>query len=69
MQQQAYPTEPPLGGELPDETRSGSSVSNSDKEDVEDAREDYQEALREGDHSDIEEAREEYQEELEETYD
>jgi hypothetical protein len=69
QQQQAYPTDPPVEGELPDETRSGSSVSGSDKEDVEEARDDYQEAMREGDHSDIEEAREDYEEELEETYD
>jgi hypothetical protein len=59
---------PPMGGELPDETRSGDSVSSSDKEDVEEAREDYQEALKEGSQSDIEEAQEEYQEEYEETY-
>lgn len=75
QQQQAYadpyadPTLAPAAGELPDETHSGSSVASSDKEDVEEAQEDYQEALRDGDHSDIEEAREDYQEEYEETYD
>lgn len=63
------PSAPPLTGDLPDETRSGSSVSGSEKEDVEEAREDYQEELRKGgSQSDIEEAREEYQEEYEETY-
>lgn len=73
MQQQPYqagdPSLPSREDELPDETRSGSSVSGSDKEDVEEAREEYREALEEGDHSDIEEAREEYEEEYEETYD
>lgn len=73
MQQQPYhagdPSLPPLEGDLPDETRSGSSVSGSDKEDVEEARDEYREALEEGDHSDIEEAREEYDEQVEETYD
>lgn len=53
---------------LPDETHDGSSVSSSDKEDVEEAKEDYEEALKSGDKEDIEEAREEYQEEYEETY-
>lgn len=70
MQQQPYQAgDPSLQGELPDETRSGSSVSSSDKEDVEEARDEYREALQEGDHSDIEEAREEYEEQYEETYD
>ncbi|ERF75764.1 hypothetical protein EPUS_01594 [Endocarpon pusillum Z07020] len=72
MQQQPYqagdPSLPSQEDELPDETRSGSSVSGSDKEDVEEAREEYREALEEGDDSDIEEAREEYEEEFEETY-
>lgn len=53
---------------LPDETASGSSVSSSDRESVEEAREDYQHELASGDRSDIEEAREEYEEEVEETY-
>ncbi len=72
QQQQSYPidsTVPPVQGDLPDKTRSGSSVSSSDKEDVEEAREEYQEELRESDHSNIEEAREEYEEQYEETYD
>jgi hypothetical protein len=73
QQQQAYPGDdqsaPPMQGDLPDETHSGSSVSGSDKEDVEEAREDYQEAVKEGSQSDIEEAREEYEEQYEETYD
>lgn len=64
-----YSQQPPAAGALPDETHDGDSVSNSDKEDVEDAQEDYQEALRDGDASDIEEAREDYHEEYEETYD
>jgi hypothetical protein len=73
MQQQPYqgggnPSLPPTGN-LPDEIRSGSSVSSSDKEDVEEARKEYEEALKEGDHSDIEEAREEHEEEVEEAYD
>jgi len=38
---------PPMGGPLPDETRSGSSVSSSDKEDVEEARREYEEAYEE----------------------
>jgi hypothetical protein len=70
--QQQYagdPSAPPLTGELPDETRDGDSVSSGDKEDVEEAREEYQEELREGSQSDIEEAREEYEEQYEETYD
>jgi hypothetical protein len=73
QQHQAYPGDdpsaPPMQGDLPDETRSGSSVSGSDKEDVEEAREEYQEELKEGSQSDIEEAREEYEEQYEETYD
>jgi hypothetical protein len=44
-------------------------VSSSDKEDVEEAREEYQEAVKDGDSaSDVEEAREEYEEQYEETY-
>jgi hypothetical protein len=74
MQQQPYqgggdPSLPPPTGSLQDEIRSGSSVSSSDKEDVEEARKEYEEALKEGDHSDIEEAREKYEEEVEEVYD
>ena len=59
---------PPLHEPLPDETADGSSVSSSDKEDVEEAREDYEKALKSGDREEVEEAREEYQEEYEETY-
>ena len=46
----------------------GNSVSSSDREDVQDARNDYEDALAEGDKSDIEEAREEYEEQYEEVY-
>lgn len=49
---------------LPDETASGHSVSSSDKESVQEAREEYENA----DASDKEEALEEYKEEYEETY-
>lgn len=59
---------PPIQEPLPDETADGSSVSSSDKEDVEEAREDYEDALKSGDKEEVEEAREEYQEEYEETY-
>lgn len=52
-------------GVLPDETRSGSSVSSSDKEDVQEAREEYEDASA----SDKEEALENYEEEYKETYD
>ncbi len=50
---------------LPDETASGHSVSSSDKEDVQEARVEYENASA----SDKEEALEEYQEKYEETYD
>lgn len=66
-----YGTGAPYGSEagppgvLPDETRSGSSVSSSDKEDVQEAREEYENASA----SDKEEAREDYEEEYRETYD
>lgn len=53
---------------LPADDADGDSVSSSDREDVQDARNDYEDALAEGDKSDIEEAREEYEEEYEETY-
>jgi hypothetical protein len=43
-------------------------VSSSDREDVQEARADYEDALAEGDKSDIEEAREEYEEQYEEVY-
>ena len=46
----------------------GNSVSSSDREDVQDARNAYEDALAEGDKSDIEEAREEYEEQYEEVY-
>ena len=36
-----------MGGPLPDETASGSSVSSSDREEVEEAREEYEEAYEE----------------------
>lgn len=55
---------PVLGPEDAD----GNSVSSSDREDVQDARANYEEALAEGDKSDIEEAREEYEEQYEEVY-
>ncbi|MCJ1265718.1 hypothetical protein MMC22_005598 [Lobaria immixta] len=63
--QPGYAAEPGPPGILPDETRSGSSVSSSDKEDVQEAREEYENASA----SDKEEAREEYEEEYAETYD
>lgn len=40
-------TSAPMQGQLPDETADGSSVSSSDKEDVEEAREAYEEAYEE----------------------
>ena len=43
-------------------------MSSSDREDVQEARADYEDALAEGDKSDIEEAREEYEEQYEEVY-
>lgn len=63
--QPGYDAEPAPPGILPDETRSGSSVSSSDKEDVQEAREEYENASA----SDKEEAREEYEEEYAEVYD
>lgn len=60
----------PAAAPLPDQTVDGDSVSGSDKESVEEARQEYEEAVADGDsRSDVEEAREEYQEEYEETYD
>ena len=61
---------------LPPTDADGDSVSSSDREDVEDAREDYEEALRDAADSDasssdqeaLEEAREEYEETYEEVY-
>ncbi len=38
---------PPMGGPLPDKNADGSSVSSSDKEDVEEARQEYEEAYEE----------------------
>lgn len=49
---------------LPDEIASGNSVSSSEKESVQEAREEYENA----DASDKEEALEEYKEEYEEAY-
>ncbi|KAF2140547.1 uncharacterized protein K452DRAFT_299293 [Aplosporella prunicola CBS 121167] len=51
------PPPPPSGDYYPDETRSGSSVSSSDKEELEERREE------------LEEAQEEYDEAYEEAYD
>lgn len=55
---------------LPPTDEDGHSVSSSDREDVQEAREEYEEALADSDasHSDIEEAREEYEETYEEVY-
>jgi molecular chaperone DnaK (HSP70) len=53
---------------LPVDDADGNSVSSSDREDVQEARADYEDALAEGDKSDIEEAREEYEEQYEEVY-
>jgi hypothetical protein len=60
---------------LPPTDRDGDSVSSSDREDVQDARAEYEDKLAEaqesGDHSDWEEAqeaREEYEEAYEEVY-
>jgi hypothetical protein len=36
-----------MGGPLPNETASGSSVSSSDREEVEEARQEYEEAYEE----------------------
>lgn len=55
-------------GVLPATDADGDSVSSSDREDVQEARADYEDAVANGSQSDIEEAREEYQEEYEETY-
>lgn len=41
------PQYPPMQGDLPDKTADGSSVSSSDKEDVEEAREAHEEAYEE----------------------
>lgn len=61
---------------LPAHDIDGRSVSSSDREEVEEARERYEEALRDAesssasssDREELEEAREEYEEEYEETY-
>lgn len=60
---------------LPPTDNDGDSVSSSDREDVQEARADYEDALAEahesGDRSDweeAEEARQEYEEEYEEVY-
>ncbi len=61
---------------LPAHDIDGDSVSSSDREEVEEARERYEEALRDADSSsasssdleELEEAREEYEEAYEETY-
>ncbi|KAL8923100.1 MAG: hypothetical protein Q9208_004784 [Pyrenodesmia sp. 3 TL-2023] len=62
-QEPAPPGPPPL--EAPPPGSDHSSVSSSDKEDLAEAREDYENA---SDASDREEAREEYEEQYEETY-
>lgn len=51
------PTHPAYADELPEETRSGSSVSSSDRESLEERRKELEEAQRE------------YEEAYEETYD
>lgn len=69
-----YEHEPPAV--LPPTDEYGNRVSDSDRESVEDARERYEEALRDAesssasssDREEVEEAREEYYEEYEETY-
>lgn len=57
---------------LPAEDADGESVSSSDREEVQEAREDYEEALAEAssssDQEEVEEAREEYEETYEENY-
>lgn len=55
---------------LPPTDEDGDSVSSSDREDVQEAREEYEEALADSDASasDVEEAREEYEETYEEVY-
>lgn len=68
-------TAPP--GVLPPTDADGNSISSSDREDVQEARADYEEALADAndsdasssDHERLEEAREEYEEEVEEAYD
>lgn len=80
-QQQAPPPMPPpdagyVPGVLPSHDADGNSVSSSDREEVEEARERYEEALRDADSSsasssdreEVEEARQEYEEAYEETY-
>ncbi|KAK2040525.1 hypothetical protein LZ31DRAFT_40601 [Colletotrichum somersetense] len=70
----ADPNMPPAV--LPPTDADGSSVSSSDREDVQEAREEYEKALADAadsdasssDHERLEEAREEYEEEYEETY-
>lgn len=60
-----YTNQPaPIPAALPERTASGGSVSSSDRESVQKAREEYENASA----SDKEEAREEYEEEYEETY-
>lgn len=70
---QSYGDQPPAV--LPPTDADGDSVSSSDREDVQDARAEYEDKLAEahesGDHSDweeAEEARQEYEEEYEEVY-
>lgn len=59
---------------LPATDADGDSVSSSDREEVQDARADYEEALAEAssgsssDQEEVEEARQEYEEAYEETY-
>ncbi|KAL4947699.1 hypothetical protein BDW69DRAFT_108824 [Aspergillus filifer] len=70
-------TAPPPMGLPPDETADGDSVSQSDRESVLEAQQEYQEAQLAAQDSDassseeeaLEEAREEYEEKYEETYD
>ena len=60
---------------LPSTDADGDSVSSSDREEVQEARADYEEALAEAsegsssDAEEVQEAREEYEEAYEETYD
>lgn len=68
--QGVYQSQPGYEGGYPDQPQmippSGGSISGSDRESIEEARKEYEEASSE---SDREEAREEYNEEVEEAYD
>ena len=69
--------EAPLPGVIPTQDAYGEEIDSSDRESLQEARDDYEEALEDAasssasssDHEEVEEAREEYEEEYEEAYD